>query len=391
MPFLYLIAVIVLLSLNLRPSITSVGPLLDLIQMDLGMNGLTASLLTTLPVFCMGFFAIFCIHLSNRFGLEISLLLAMLLIFLATFWRAFIDSSAALLATALFAGIGIGIASPLVSGFIKKYFPNRLGVTGVYSVSMVVGAAVASSLSIPLFQAMRESWQYALSSWSLLALCAAFLLVPLVRKALIGQKASGRTAMSPPSLRMLNKRVYWSMLFFGCMSSMFYSVTAWLAPYVQALGFTFAQSGLILTIFTVIQIPISFFIPMLASRSGNRKLWLLLCSFSELIGVILLMLHVSPWIASLFIAFGAGGLFPLALLIPIEEASSVEEATSWSALMQFGGFMLGSLGPAFFGLAVDLSGGFQPALIVMLVTIGIMIASIFKIGNKVSSSERASR
>ncbi|MCM3081473.1 hypothetical protein [Brevibacillus invocatus] len=101
------------------------------------------------------------------------------------------------------------------------------------------------------------------------------------------------------------------------------------------------------------------------------------------------MLHVSPWIASLFIAFGAGGLFPLALIIPIEEASSVEEATSWSAIMQFGGFMLGSLGPAFFGLTVDLFGNFQPALIVMLVTIGIMIVSIYKIGNKALRAEQA--
>lgn len=389
MPFIYLIAVIIFISLNLRPSITSVGPLLDLIQMDLGMNGFTASLITTLPVFCMGLFAIFCIHMSNRFGLEKSLMLAMLLIFVATLYRAFIDSSIALLATALFSGIGIGIAGPLVSGFIKKYFPDRLSVTGMYSVSMVVGAAVASSLSIPLFQAMHESWQYALSSWSILALIGAGLLLPLVRKASAGQKESGRAAMSPPTLRIANKRVYWSMLFFGCMSSMFYSVTAWLAPYVQALGFTFSQSGLILTMFTVIQIPISFFIPMIVSRSGNRKQWLLLCSFSELIGVILLMLHVSPWIASLFIAFGAGGLFPLALIIPIEEASSVEEATSWSAIMQFGGFMLGSLGPAFFGLTVDLFGNFQPALIVMLVTIGIMIVSIYKIGNKAPRAEQA--
>ncbi|WP_242069410.1 CynX/NimT family MFS transporter [Paenibacillus dendritiformis] len=142
MPFFYLILVIFFISINLRPAITSVGPLLDVIQTELGMNGMMASLMTTLPVFCMGLFALLAIRLCNRLGNELSLMIAMLLIFLATLARMFASSSILLLVTALFSGIGIGIAGPLMSGFIKKHFPDKLGVTGVYSVSMVIGAAL---------------------------------------------------------------------------------------------------------------------------------------------------------------------------------------------------------------------------------------------------------
>ncbi len=157
MNFAYLVVVLFLISLNLRPSITSVGPLLDLIQKDLGMNGVASSMLTTLPVFCMGLFSVLAIRFNRRIGIEWSLLIAMLCILVATFLRIYVSEPILLISTALFAGIGIGIAGPLVSGYIRKRFPQRPFMASVYSVSMVIGAAVASSLSVPLLHKLNDS------------------------------------------------------------------------------------------------------------------------------------------------------------------------------------------------------------------------------------------
>ncbi|QNK86229.1 MFS transporter [Sporosarcina sp. resist] len=376
MRFVYLVMIIFFVSLNLRPSITSVGPLLDIIQTDLGMSGVTASLLTALPVFCMGLFSILAIKLNKRLGMEKSLLIAMSLIFVATFLRMFVHNSFLLFATALFSGIGIGIAGPLITGFIKKYFPNNHGLMGVYSVSMVIGAAVASSLSVPTYQRMNESWQHALGFWSILAVPAFLLLIPLLKKA---EKSTDTLPIS--AFFVKNKRVTLFMLFFGCMAAIFYSLTAWLAPIVQSMGFSYSQSGLILTLFTVIQIPISFLLPILVSKTGNRKVWLLVCSFSEIVGILILLLNYSPWIATVFLGIGAGGLFPLALLLPIQEAKNSEETVSWSAMMQFGGYLLGALGPAFIGLTIDVFDNFVPALGGLLIILCVMLFTILKIGN----------
>lgn len=380
MRFVYLVMIIFFVSLNLRPSITSVGPLLDIIQTDLGMSGVTASLLTALPVFCMGLFAILAIKLNKRLGMEKSLFIAMSLIFVATFLRMFVHNSFLLFATALFSGIGIGIAGPLITGFIKKYFPNNHGLMGVYSVSMVIGAAVASSLSVPTYQRMNESWQHALGFWSILAVPAFLLLIPLLNKA---EKSTDTLPIS--ALFVKNKRVTLFMLFFGCMAAIFYSLTAWLAPIVQSMGFSYSQSGLILTLFTVIQIPISFLIPILVSKTGNRKVWLLVCSFSEIIGILILLLNYSPWVATVFLGIGAGGLFPLALLLPIQEAKNIEETVSWSAMMQFGGYLLGALGPSFIGLTIDVFDNFVPALGGLLIILCVMLFTILKIGNNEQS------
>ncbi len=386
MRVVYLVIIICLVSLNLRPSITSVGPLLDIIQTSLGMSGLTASLITTLPVLCMGLFAIASIKLNNRFGIEKSLLLAMSFIFMATLLRMFVNDSMSLLITAFVSGMGIGIAGPLISGFIKKYFPERPGLTGIYSVSMVIGAAIASSFSIPLFHSMNDSWQRSLGFWSILAIPASLLLLPLLKN---GKPNNNPIAIS--SIFIKNKRVNLFMFFFACMAAIFYSITAWLAPIVQSTGLSHAQSGNILTLFTVIQIPISLTIPMIVSKTGNRKLWLLLCSLSEIIGIILLMVHFSPWLATIFLGIGAGGLFPLAILMPIQEARNTTEAISWSAMVQFGGYLLASLGPAFIGLTVDLFDSFVPALLVLVIIICIMFVTILKIGNKTENTEHVEK
>lgn len=384
MRFIYLVVVIFFLSLNLRPSITSVGPLLDVIKTDLGMTGVVASLLTTLPVFCMGIFALFSIQLSNRLGIEKSLWIAMLLIFVATLSRAFLSNSLLLLATAFVSGIGIGIAGPLLSGFIKKHFPDKLTVMSVYSVSMVIGAAIATTFSIPLFNMMHDSWQSALSFWSVLAAVAALLLLPLLIKGKTNQ-----ASMKMPSLRITNPRVYWFMVFFGFMAAIFYSITAWLAPIARSMGMSDSQSGMVLTLFTLIQIPVSFLLPILVGKTGNRKMWLLLCGLSEMIGVALLLGHASPWAATILLGIGAGGLFPLALLIPLGEASNAEEATSWSAQMQFGGFIIGATGPLVVGLTLDVfHNNFTPALLVIMMTILALIVTVWQMEKK-KHAERA--
>lgn len=382
MRFVYLILITFFVSINLRPSITSVGPLLDIIQKDLGMSGVIASLITALPVFFMGLFAVLAIKLNKRLGMEKSLVIAMFLIFIATFLRMFVHNSFLLFVTALISGIGIGIAGPLITGFIKKYFPENPGLMGIYSVSMVIGAAVASSFSVPLYQKFNESWQYSLSFWSIVAVPAILLLLPLLKNT-----EKSKNPLAIPSLFVRNKRVTLFLLFFGCMAAIFYSITAWLAPITQSIGFSSSQSGMILTLFTVIQIPVSFLIPMLVSITGNRIIWLLFCSFSELIGVALLLLHFSPWVATVFLGIGAGGLFPLALLLPIQEAKNIEETISWSAMMQFGGYLLGALGPAFIGLTVDIFDDFTPALFVLVIIIGMMLLMILKIGGKVNYTQ----
>ncbi|MDQ6600786.1 hypothetical protein [Bacillus salipaludis] len=56
----------------------------------------------------------------------------------------------------------------------------------------------------------------------------------------------------------------------------------------------------------------------------------------ELIGLILILLHIEPLIASAFIGIGAGGLFPINLLLPIDATNNAHDATNSFSSAIFG-------------------------------------------------------
>lgn len=366
----YFIILVFALSLNLRPAITAVGPLLTVIKNDLQMNNISASLLTTLPVFFMGATSLLALFLSRKFGIEGGLMVSLIAIFIALIGRLFVTNATILILTALLAGVGIGIAGPLIIGLIKKYFPNEPSLMSFYSSAMVAGAAIASTFAQPLYQKFNHSWQIALSFWSIFALVAAILLLPLLKI------ESSTTENITPNRKEVASKNWWLMIFFSLMAAIFYSLTAWLAPYVQSIGFSKAQSGLLLSLFTLIQLPVSFIIPRLVGTNAKTRNLLIGCGLAELIGLILLLVHVSPWISVISLALGAGGLFPLALTLPLLTAKSSEEAISLSAFMQSGGFMVGSLGPLLFGVVSQNSNTFNLAWGLVLIFVLLMIASV---------------
>lgn len=370
----YLTMLLLLAALNLRPAITSISPLLENIRADLHIQGVTASLLVTLPVLCMGLFAPLALSWSQRWGLEKVITFSLLLIGGATLLRVLADSTFILMCSALLAGIGIGLIGPLLSGFIKQYFPNPAAMVSVYSVALVIGAALAAGLAVPLQQGLG-SWQYSLAFWALLALVAGLSWLRLARSP---QTVTKTTAVSLP---LRQKKAWLLTVFFGLMAAIFYSLTTWLSPMMAHAGYSKIEAGYMMTLFTLIQIPISFLIPIGVSKFGKRAWWLVGCSVMEMIGLLTLHLPVSPWLAIAILGIGAGGLFPLALMLPIQEANHAGEANAWSAMTQSGGYTLGAIGPLIVGLLFDHSGNFVTAQWGLGVMIVLMVIVQCWIGN----------
>jgi CP family cyanate transporter-like MFS transporter len=365
----YIIALF-LAALNLRPIITSVASMMGIIQSELDISAVTASLLTTLPVLCMGIFAPVATTLSQRYGLERTIFTSLLLITLATALRVSDHSVTILLTTALVGGIGISLAGPLLSSFIKKYFPSSPGVVSIYSVSMTIGAALASSLTIPIYTGSQHNLPLALSFWAILGLFTLLVWMVFIPKK---QQPSNQTLR--PKLPFRNKKAIQFTLFFGLMASMFYTMTTWLSPIALSLGYSQQDSALFLTVFTLIQIPVALLVPSIVHRTGKLKLLLVLCSLSELIGLVLLLFPFSMLVAVVFLGIGAGGLFPLALMLPITETRNAEEAGTWSAMTQMGGYIMGAFGPLLIGWIYDFSGNFGASISGMLIIVLLMIGT----------------
>ncbi|QTH43821.1 MFS transporter [Cohnella sp. LGH] len=389
MRFVFLLAALFLASLNLRPAISSVSPLLGTIRDSLGMSGSAASLLTSLPVLCMGLFAPAAVKLSSRWGIERTVAYSLLLIGAATAARYAASTEWLLLATALLAGVGIAVTGPLLSGFIKRHFANPSAIVGVYSMSLVIGAALGAWLAVPL-QTAFDSWQASTASWAVLAFLALFFWWRPAKSALPAGEAAntrskagaGSDAKSHGRALLRSKRAWLLTAFFGIMAIMFYSMTAWLAPIVEEMGFDRQTAASVLTLFTLIQIPVSLLIPLLIGRYGRKAVWLVACSALELIGLLLLLAHASPWLIAILLGIGAGGLFPIALMLPIDESGSAEEASALSAMTQSGGYTIASLGPLFVGVVHDVADSYVPAIAGLAALVVVMMIIQLSIGRK---------
>ncbi|HBT71609.1 MAG TPA: MFS transporter [Lysinibacillus sp.] len=373
------IIAIILASFNLRPVITSVSPLLGTIRESLHMSAATASLLTSLAVLCMGLFAPFAIQLANRWSIERAIAYSLILIGLATAARFFAYSAWVMLVTAFLSGIGIAIAGPLLSGYIKEKFSNPSRVIGLYSLALVVGAGLGSGLSIPLSN-LFHSWQASAASWAILALIA------LVFWWKPGEQKSGAAKPSSTDMNvkhMLTNQKAWLLTgFFGLMAFMFYTIMAWLPPIAENMGYSKHDAGMMLTLLTVAQMPATFLVPILNNRFQHRAVWLISSSSLELIGLLMLLFSYNPWLSSMLIGIGAGGLFSLGLTLPIDEAKDMSEASFLAAMTQSVGFVFAALGPFFVGLVRDFTGNFSVAIIGMIIIVLAMVLIQLKIGNQ---------
>lgn len=113
---------LVLIGLNLRPSMAAIGPMLNSIRSDISLTFTMASLLTMLPVFAMGIAMFFGINLSNRMGEHQLIAYSLVLIAGATLYRYYAQNAENLLATAVVAGLGIALIQATVPKIIKSRF-----------------------------------------------------------------------------------------------------------------------------------------------------------------------------------------------------------------------------------------------------------------------------
>ncbi|PHB92048.1 MFS transporter [Bacillus wiedmannii] len=360
--YLYILALF-FVSINLRIGITSVSPVLETIRQDLHISNFSVSFLTAIPVFCMGTFALLTGKVIKKYGAEKAIMACLILIGFATCMRAFTFSISTLFASSLFIGIGIALAGPLLSGFIKEKFPTKIGLMiGIYSVGMGTGASLSAGLTIPLQHVLKGSWNMALAFWGVLTIIAIIFWYPVMKR----KKNTSTQNKKNNSLPLRNKKAWLFTIFFGLQSGIFYSITTWLAPANQSMGVSSEQAGTLITVFTFIQMICSFFIPTLADIYKNRALWLLGGICFVLIGLLLMIFPLTtPWIPSILLGIGLGGVFPLALMLPLYETKTSEDASAWTAMMQSGGYIMGGFIPVLAGIARDYFNSYTQVFIIM--------------------------
>ncbi|WFC61824.1 MFS transporter [Pseudomonas sp. REST10] len=368
-----LLLAIVLLGLNLRPALAAIGPLLDRIQLDTGLDHVTASLLTSVPVVIMGLGALACGPLRRRLGDNGGILLGVLLIALASLLRGLLPAASTLLVSAVLAGAGIAFVQALLPGLIKSRFAADSGrLIGFYSCAIMAGAAFGAAFTPWLVQSL--GWAWALAGWTLPALLAA----AVWRRAAPSAGASA-VASAPPLVAWRWPRAWLLMSFFGIGTAGYTLVLAWLPPYYTALGWSAQASGLLLAALTLCEVVAGLLLSSLLPRFPDRRPLLAAVLLSLLAGLIGLQLAPETLVVpvALLLGVGIGGLFPLSLVVAQDHLDDPRQTGDLLAFVQGGGYLIAACAPLLAGLlrhySTDLSLSWQ---LMALATLVLMVMAV---------------
>jgi CP family cyanate transporter-like MFS transporter len=374
-PPLILLAIgLVLVAVNLRPGVVAVAPLLDTIRADTGMSTTMAGLLTTLPVLCFGLLAPLAPRLGRRFGVNTVLLLMMLLLAAGTALR-LLHPMATLLIGTVVVGAAIAVANVLLPGVIKQEFAARAGLmSGVYSMSLFGGAALAAGVTLPVRNAMHLGWRPALAMWGLLALLAMLVWLPHVRRAArpraTATPSSGGDIDSRPVRGLWTHPVAWSVAFyFAAQALVFYSSAAWLPSILTGAGMSSGAAGWMLSFSSLTAIVGALFTPMLAARLLHPGVLVLLSALLTMIAFAGLLVApaagVYLWMALMGLGQGAG--LSLSVLFIVLRAPDHRHTAQLSSMAQCAGYVLSAIGPFALGALHEMTGGWALPLVVLVV------------------------
>lgn len=350
-----LVAGIVLVAFNLRPAITSVGPLVGMIQEDVGLAHWSAGLLMSFPLLVFATISPIVPKLANRLTKEKTLLVGLSSLFIGIVIRS-IPMTFFLFTGTLFIGVGIAIGNVLLPAVVKDKFPQKFGLmTSVYSTSMGLIASLASGVSVPLAEDLNLGWQGALIVWGIPAFIAILLWAYLLKFNQGNQIEPKKVA--PSSIGIWRSPLAWQIaIFMGFQSFLFYVTISWLPEIIQSHGLSMGTAGWLLSICQFVGLPASFFIPVIAGRYQSQVRIALILGVLSVIGYSGLLFSSSYpilIISIILIGIALGGNFPLALSYIGLRSKNGNQAAELSGMAQSTGYILAAIGPLLIGYLYD--------------------------------------
>ena len=335
---------LVLVAFNLRPVFSSLAAVLPEIRGATGASPATASLLTTVPVLCLGLFAGLAPRLAHRFGAERVILSLVLLLTAGTALRG-VGTVPALLAGSVLAGAAIAIVNVLLPGLVKRDFSDRVAtVTAFYTMALCAGAAAAAGVTVPFERATGAGWQGALAAWGVPALAVALIWAPQAMR----PKAPERPRAPTAGGSLLREPLAWQVTgFMGLQSALAYCIFGWFAPLLRARGLDAATAGYVVSFSVLMQTAACLIAPGLATRGRSQSAFNVAIVALAVVGFLgaLFAPIGTVWVWAGLQGLGQGSLIAVALTVIVLRAPDAATAARLSSMAQGFGYSIAAFGP----------------------------------------------
>lgn len=354
---------LVAVALNLRPALTTVGPVLPEITEGLSLTPTQAGALTSLPLLLFALTAPVAPRLGARFGMDRTVGVSLLLLTVALLIRPWGGFGLLAAGTVLAAG-AIAVANVLMPGVVRRDFPVRaVAMTGVYSVMLSVGAAASAGATVPVADALG-GWQWGLGVWGLLA--AIGLVAWLTR----GWGNRTGAAAELHWRRMLRSPLAWQVsMYLGSQSIGFYCMTTWMPAILRDAGTDATYAGLMLSVAIGVGAVAGLVIPQFAARHADQRIPAAGTALFTIAGLVGLALApaAAPVVWAVLLGIGQGGTFPLAISLIVLRTRSAGEVPTLSAMAHAIGYTMSATGPIIMGSIFAATGAWGPAIAFVVV------------------------
>jgi CP family cyanate transporter-like MFS transporter len=365
----FALVALLLAAVNLRLAVTSIGPVLAEIRAGLHMSATVAGLLTSLPVVCFAAFGFAAPRLARRFGTGTVVAAGLTVLAAGLAIRPFAPNTLAFVLLSGLSLAGIALVNVLMPVIVKERFPGQTGtITGLYSVSLNVGATTAAAATVPLTTFLGDDWRLGLASWAVVAALAVPPWLFLARDRVAPPAAAdpagpvGNIARSP---------VAWALaVYFGMQSTSAYVMIGWLPQIFRDAGLSAEKAGVLFAVTSFLGIPLSFVLTALAARYRSQSAIAATCAAFGAAGWIGLWVAPAgaPWVWAILLGV-ANCAFPLALTMITLRGRSPATVVRLSAFAQGVGYILAIPTPILVGVLHDGSGGWRLPL-------GLMVALV---------------
>ena len=377
---------VIFLSLILRTPITSVGAILGPLKSILEINNTVAGFITTIPLIAFAIFSPVVAKLSNKAGLEKTLLLAVITISIGLALRFYINTYVFFLTTFII-GVGITVGNVLLPGLVKKYYPEKLGLmTGFYAVVMNVGAAFAAGISYPILSTNiggeKFSTGLAVNIWLVIAVINIFVYTAMSKNSSVSEVKDSHEKVHG---YFKHSKMWTIMLSMGLQSALFYCSVSWFSEIMISKGFTPETAGLLLSISQFAQFPSTFIVPILADKVHNKLIIPVVITIGYLVSLVGMLYTSGNFVIMLtfiiIFALAGGGSFSYVMYLFSVKSRNESEAADISGLAQSGGYLLAAVFPPLLGYIRDIS-DWNKALYVLILTAAVLLVTLVHCSSK---------
>ncbi len=377
---LFTLVALLLVALNLRLALAGVGPVLDQVRAGLDVSRGFAGLLTTVPVLCFAVLAPASAYLGSRIG-NVAALFASLVVLTVGIMLRSVDGPPVVLFGTVLLGAGIAVGNVLVPAMIKAELSAIAGLAmGLYTASLTAGAAIGS-LGTAWLAELGWHWRWVLGATA----------VP----ALVGSVVFGLWALAhrrsrpaePPivpgtSRQVWRARTSWELS--GLMAGqalLFYSVLAWLPVFLQERGVSVAESGAMLSVYSILGIVGALAVPPLISRATDQRVVAVLSVAGWAVGIAGLW-WLPGWylLWSIWLGVFQGAGIAIALTLMVLRARTNAAARELSGMVQMSGYLVAGVGPWLVGALRDHSGGWSWSMGTLLAVAVLLLVAAFRAG-----------